>query len=66
VQYLEEQNIAKHITIYICFYFQIDLRKNQTIFLFIYYVRNESNIYFVNFSFFKRYNTEKDRGPQYS
>jgi len=43
----------------------MDLR-NQTIFLFIYYVRNESNIYFVNFSFFKRYNTEEDQGPQYS
>jgi len=43
----------------------MDLRKNQTIFLFIYYVRNE-NIYFVNFSFFKQYNTEENQGPQYS
>jgi len=44
----------------------MDLRKNQTIFLFIYYVRNENNIYFVNFSYFKRYNTEEDQGLQYS
>jgi len=38
MQYLEESaQFAKYITIYICLYFQTMLR-NQTIFLFIYYV----------------------------